>query len=84
MYIDFGTIEEKEISDLCYLIDEPAYTLAPMAVEASLYNLKPPNCDAEYSLKSIQKFADLIDTDLLIAKNKTEDGQVCKIIIQQN
>jgi len=77
MYIDYGTFEEKDISELRYLIDEPAFKVETMAVEASLYNLKPPNCDAEYSFESCQKFSELTGTDVLFAKYKGGNEQVC-------
>jgi hypothetical protein len=59
MLVDCGTTLEKEMQDLCYLVDDPVYKVEHLAVAASLYNVEPPYSLKSWPTHSIKKFTTL-------------------------
>jgi hypothetical protein len=56
---------EKDMEDLCYLVDDPAFKIEHLATPASLFNVEPPRSLKSWPTHSIKKFAGLTTSDML-------------------
>jgi hypothetical protein len=78
--IDFGTKSEVGKDEICYLMDEPEFKLAPYAVESTLANVIPPNGQRNFSDETNRRFSELLATDSLIAKVRGSVDTVCYLL----
>jgi hypothetical protein len=68
LLVDVGTKVEKDMQDLCYLVDDPNYKIEHFAVLASLHNVEPPLKLKSWPMQSITKFSELAFSGALLAE----------------
>ncbi|XP_065353354.1 uncharacterized protein LOC135948162 isoform X2 [Cloeon dipterum] len=84
-YVDFGTDEEKNITDLYYLLDKPALKVHMMSAVAELNNVKPLGPEG-WTTTARERFSELVGSNSLVAKYRsggTMQGQTLKLSLSQ-
>ncbi|CAB3387330.1 Hypothetical predicted protein [Cloeon dipterum] len=84
-YVDFGTDEEKNITDLYYLLDKPALKVHMMSAVAELNNVQPLGPEG-WTTAARERFSELVGSNSLVAKYRsggTMQGQTLKLSLSQ-
>lgn len=76
LLVDCGTNLEKEMKDLCYLVDDPVYKAEHFAVLASLHNVEPPSNLLAWPIHSIKRFSELAFSVDVLAEYSSEGSGV--------
>jgi hypothetical protein len=57
LLVDIGTTLERNMDELCYLVDDPAYKIEHLATPASLFNVEPASSLESWPTHTITEFS---------------------------